>query len=195
MQTIHWQAAYAAAPKALRHCKRCGVTTAFASSGLFRMNAQKQTLDMWLIYKCEICGYTWNMTVHSRVKSRSFPPEQLDRFACNDPALAARYAADTALLRRNGAEVLPPEVLVTGGEVPPEQPCEIHLTSDFPLEARIGRLLCSKLQISHSRLARLLADGRLRCLSGQDPQRDKLARPVVLRLDPTAPAKGGSGME
>jgi len=69
------------------------------------VNAQKKTLDVWLIYRCSVCGATWNLTVLSRVAPRSLPPELLRGFQDNDPDLAARYASDRALLKKNGAEV------------------------------------------------------------------------------------------
>ena len=68
------------------------------------MNAQKKSLDVWLIYKCPVCGATWNLTVLSRVAPRLIPPELLQGFYDNDPDLAARYASDRALVKRNGAE-------------------------------------------------------------------------------------------
>ena len=80
------------APAAHSYCKHCKRKQPFICSGRFRVNAQKKSLDVWLIYKCLICGATWNLTVLSRVNPRAIPLELLQGFQDNDPELAARYA-------------------------------------------------------------------------------------------------------
>lgn len=104
MKKTYSGAQYPDAPAAVRYCKRCGVKTEFYSSGLFRMNAHQKNLDVWLIYKCSKCGTTWNMTVFTRVNPRSLSPELLEGFQNNDAEIALRYARDSALIKRNGAE-------------------------------------------------------------------------------------------
>lgn len=184
MKTVYWQAAYTGLPKAVRYCKKCAAKTAFVSSNLFRMNAQKRNLDVWLIYKCERCGCTWNMTVHTRIKPQDLPPEHLRGYEGNDPGLARQWAMNIPLLRQNGAEVELPDYEVTGEDVDIHLPCRIHITNRYPMEARLGSLLCGKLGTSRSRLAQLLEEGELCALSGQDLSKDKLTREVVIELIP-----------
>ena len=78
----------------------------FASSDLFRINANRKNLDVWLIYKCMKCNTTWNLTVLSRVTAGSIPQDLLTGFHENDIKLAKHYASDIALLKRNGAELV-----------------------------------------------------------------------------------------
>ena len=92
------------APTVIRHCRKCGTKSEYASTGSFRVNAQRKSLDVWLIYKCTKCNTTWNLTILSRVTPGAILPELLRGFHENDTDLAMTYATDKALLKRNGAE-------------------------------------------------------------------------------------------
>jgi len=89
----------------VKYCKKCKRKTLFDTSGLFRVNAHRKKLDVWLIYKCNKCKTTWNLTILKRVTPESIPPELLHGFHENDIELAERYASDAALIKRNGAEL------------------------------------------------------------------------------------------
>ena len=88
----------------VRYCKKCQTKTEFTSSGLFRVNANRKNLDVWLIYKCIKCNTTWNLTILSRITTGSIPQDLLDGFHENDIELAKHYASDVTLIKRNGAE-------------------------------------------------------------------------------------------
>ena len=92
------------APTVVRYCKKCNARTGFASSGMFRVNAQKKSLDVWLIYKCRKCNTKWNLTVMSRVAPGAISLEMLNGFHENDEKLAMQYATDTTLIKKNGAK-------------------------------------------------------------------------------------------
>ena len=91
-------------PTVIRYCRKCGIRTEFASTESFRVNAQRKSLDVWLIYKCIKCNTTWNLTVLSRVAPGTIPPEMLRGFHDNNTDLAMIYATDKTLIKRNGAE-------------------------------------------------------------------------------------------
>ncbi|MFR1637772.1 MAG: DUF1062 domain-containing protein, partial [Eggerthellaceae bacterium] len=103
MKTSIWRVEATAAPVALRPCGTCGADAEFAPTGLFRVNAQKKRLDVWLIYRCATCGSVWNSAVISRGRPGSIDREELERFTGNDPVMALWCALDVGLLRRNGA--------------------------------------------------------------------------------------------
>ncbi|MBL8709247.1 MAG: DUF1062 domain-containing protein [Rhodospirillaceae bacterium] len=75
-----------------RHCARCKTDRPFASSGRFRVNAQKKLIDIWLIWRCTTCDQTWNQSIHERRPVRSLPPAELDAFMGNDAGLAQHHA-------------------------------------------------------------------------------------------------------
>lgn len=64
----------------------------------------KKLLDIWSIYKCTRCDYTWNIALFSRLHVSKINRELLQRLLQNDAAMVHYYAADLATLKRNRAE-------------------------------------------------------------------------------------------
>lgn len=184
MQTIVWEVECLSCVKMRRYCKKCGVKTDFVSSGRFRVNANKKKLDVWLVYRCDVCGASWNLPVHERVNPSSLPKATLEGYLKNNPALARQYTMDAALLVRHGCEVRPPEIVVTGKDVPEGRPVQLVLQSAVPLPLRLDKLLRQKLGLSAKALEALLESGGIRLASGQDVRRQKLGRRahLVVRL-------------
>ncbi|MBN0473377.1 DUF1062 domain-containing protein, partial [Pseudomonas aeruginosa] len=60
--------------------------------------------DIWSIYKCTHCDYTWNIALFSRLHVSKINRELLQRLLQNDAAMVHYYAADLATLKRNRAE-------------------------------------------------------------------------------------------
>ncbi len=82
----------------------CNVKRDFAPSGAIRVNSQKKLLDIWSIYKCTRCDYTWNIALFSRLHVSKINRKLLQRLMQNDAAMVHYYAADLATLKRNRAE-------------------------------------------------------------------------------------------
>ena len=182
MKQIKWTVEYTAAPTALRYCKHCGVKTTFASSGLFRVNAQQKALDVWLIFKCQHCDTTWNCTILSRANPASLPKDLLHGFHSNDPTLAMRYATDAALLKHNGAAPGVPELTLLGQDAAGETPVCIEPDAPWPAEYKAAAAIRQKLGLSRSQFDRLCESGRLTCLSGQNLKKCNLAGNFCLQL-------------
>ncbi|HDZ2013106.1 TPA: DUF1062 domain-containing protein [Klebsiella pneumoniae] len=87
-----------------KRCPACNVKRDFAPSGAIRVNSQKKLLDIWSIYKCTHCDYTWNIALFSRLHVSKINRELLQRLLQNDAAMVHYYAADLATLKRNRAE-------------------------------------------------------------------------------------------
>ena len=166
----------------VRYCKRCGGKTVFASSGLFRVNAQRKTLDVWLIFKCRNCETTWNLTVLSRVSPHSIAPDILRKFYENDEELAMRYAADVALIKRNGAEPGIPPVEILGEPVDLSESARIRLTAERPSAAKAAAAIRNKLGLSRKRFEEMCDSGKLVCTSGQDLKRCTLTGTILLEI-------------
>lgn len=184
MKTIDWKVFLLHPPAAARYCKRCGKRTEFIPSGLFRVNAQKKDMDVWLIYKCAVCDTTWNLTVHSRVNPRSLPPGALNGYMGNEAEYVLRCAVDTALIRRNGAEPGLPEVELIGADVTPHEPVELHIAAEQPLEIRPAALLRKKLGLTRSAYDRMLTHGQIVCVSGHDLTACRLCGEMVIQIHP-----------
>lgn len=88
-----------------KRCPSCGVKRNFTPSGAFRVNSQKKVLDVWSIYKCTHCDYTWNITLFSRLHVSKINRELCQRLMANDADTVNDFAYDRATLKRNNAEL------------------------------------------------------------------------------------------
>lgn len=148
-----------AAPVALRPCGTCGADAEFASTGLFRVNAQKKRLDVWLIYRCATCGSVWNSAVISRGRPGSIDREELERFTGNDPVMALWCALDVGLLRRNGARRGKVAFVVEGDRPAGGEDCRVEIDGGDLAGLRLAEVLRAKLGVSRSGLERLVEAG------------------------------------
>ena len=75
----------------IRNCPGCGVKTNYRNTKRFRVNANGNRLDVWLIYQCEKCKHTLNLTVYERQKAASIPKDEYQLFLNNDEEAAEKY--------------------------------------------------------------------------------------------------------
>ena len=184
MRTITWKVTLTSPPPVLRYCKKCGQKTEYRSSGLFRLNAQKKALDIWLIYKCIHCDTTWNEEIYSRIRPQSLPPELLNRFQCNEETLAFQYASDAERLRRAGAELGEPEYEVTGEMFSLDEPVLLKICGEPAASVKISALLRSRLSLSNREYEALITSGRIKSLTGDNLKKCRLNREITLVYTP-----------
>lgn len=100
----------------VRNCSGCGQKSHFVNTKKFRVNANGGKADVWLIYQCENCRHTLNLTIYERLKVSSIPEEEYKCFLDNDEKLAEKYGKDIQFFRKNRAEVdferLPYEIVL-----------------------------------------------------------------------------------
>lgn len=89
----------------IRNCSGCGKKSYFKNTERFRVNANGNKVDVWLIYQCEKCKHTFNLTIYERRKVSSLPEKEYKRFLSNDKQLAEMYGRDYQLFKRNKVEV------------------------------------------------------------------------------------------
>lgn len=92
--------------KVYHRCGGCGKKQEFVNSGKFRVNANGNCIDVWLIYRCKKCKHTWNLTIYERIKPSKLDPETYELFLANDEELAIQYGNDICFLRKNNAELM-----------------------------------------------------------------------------------------
>ena len=90
----------------IHRCRGCGKKMPFVSTRRFRVNANKNKLDVWLIYQCRKCRHTLNIPIYARVPPQKIPKELYEGFLANDEALACQYGADAALFKRNHLQIM-----------------------------------------------------------------------------------------
>lgn len=91
--------------KIIRNCSGCGSKSTYVNTGHFRVNANGNQVDIWLIYQCEKCKHTYNLTIHERIKPSEIPAGQYLKYMENDEELAYLCGNDRQLLGRNRAEI------------------------------------------------------------------------------------------
>lgn len=91
--------------RVIRSCSKCGRKTQFVNTKKFRINANGNKLDVWLIYQCEECKHTLNLAIYERQKTSSIPKEEYQRFLDNDERLAEMYGKSLQLFRKNKADI------------------------------------------------------------------------------------------
>ncbi|HOP11557.1 MAG TPA: DUF1062 domain-containing protein [Oscillospiraceae bacterium] len=144
-------------PKVLRNCPKCGVVRKFACSNNFRVNANGRNIDVWLIYKCEDCDSTWNMTVLSRVKPEQIEKSLYTAFAKNNADTARKYAFDKSLLSHNHAVTDCSELRYTlEKQVIEDENNTIEMTCEYDFGLRLDRAVSEGLGISRTHAKSLL---------------------------------------
>ena len=68
----------------IRNCSGCGKKTSFKNTKKFRVNANGNILDIWLIYQCVECKHTLNLAIYERKKASSITKEEYQCFLDND---------------------------------------------------------------------------------------------------------------
>ena len=89
----------------IRGCPKCGRKTHFKNTKKFRVNANGNKLDVWLIYQCEECRHTLNLAIYERKKASSIPKDEYHSFLDNNEQLAEMYGKDMQLFRKNKADI------------------------------------------------------------------------------------------
>ncbi|TDB83130.1 DUF1062 domain-containing protein [Actinomadura sp. KC216] len=153
---LSWAVRSVRLPLLSLRCLECGATTSTAERRMFRVNANKKLLDVWLLADCVRCGATTKIAVHERVPVRSV--DRLRAFEDNDPRLVERVLLDPRVARRNrftldwdGAWHL------DAPEVPPldaDWPVCVEVAFEAPVPLRPDRLIGRGLGLSRSAIER-----------------------------------------
>lgn len=91
--------------KVIRGCPKCGRKTHFRNTKKFRVNANGNKLDVWLIYQCEKCKHTLNLAIYERQKASFISEKEYQCFLSNDEQLAEMYGKNIQLFRKNKADI------------------------------------------------------------------------------------------
>ena len=89
----------------LRKCPKCGCKMRFINTNNFRVNANGNLIDIWLIYQCEKCKHSYNLTIYERVKPSTIERKDYEDFLSNNITLALKYGKDKSMFDKNRAEI------------------------------------------------------------------------------------------
>ncbi|WP_445496516.1 DUF1062 domain-containing protein [Photorhabdus sp. SF281] len=170
----------------LKRCPGCEVKKEFYPAGTFRVNAQKKVLDVWSIYKCEKCDYTWNIDIFSRVNVNKLDGDLYERFLHNDQDEIRRYAFDYRILAKNRAELGDsPDFIIEGKELrdlAQTQAVQITIQLEYPIPIRLISILTKKFLLSRSRVTKLVDQGAIQGVTTVELNK-KLKRDITLSIN------------
>ena len=153
--------------KIRKNCAGCGSKQIFVSTGNFRINANGNLLDVWLIYQCEKCKHTLNIPIYERVRAHKLSKEEYQAFLENNLKLAHQYGKDKAIFSRNHLEIawdlLECELIPIKTEIFDIQKdlINVFIQNPFEIPIREDKLLAEILSLSRSQVKKLLKEQRI----------------------------------
>lgn len=166
----------------IRNCSGCGTKAIYESTGNFRVNANGNQLDVWLIYQCTKCKHTYNLPIYERVKPSDIEPKLYQKFLKNDEDTAFRYGLRKDVFIQNKAEIIWDDmeyeiqfVETTKSKTYNQDPSEMEWRIDdtgreekkviihnpFTLKVREDKLAAEILSISRSNAKKMIKNGQL----------------------------------
>jgi len=163
--------------KIIRKCATCHKKNRFYNSKRFRVNANGNKIDVWLIYSCEKCKHTLNLSIHERKAPDQIAPTEYQRFMENDEELAEEYGKSKGFFSNNKAEidwedlsyVFQPshhksthgnDESIHEGKVT-ESVKRILIINEYNLHLRMDKIASEVLQISRSQLKKKIKEEKI----------------------------------
>jgi len=165
LNKYQWELVPQNLPIVKRSCPKCNEKTNYINSEKFRINANKNSIDVWLIYKCEKCKSTWNMTIYERIKPCNISKQEYNKFLSNDRELAREYAFNSSIYSKNKAEVFLDDISyrVVQRKLEAyyikENELVIEIICKYPIDLRVDKLLSDILEISRSKIKGMIEKG------------------------------------
>lgn len=149
-----------------KRCPACNTKRDFIPSGAFRMNSQKKMLDVWSIYKCLHCDYTWNISLFSRLPVSRMDRELYARIAANDANAVLAFSHDRRVLRRNNAELSGMADFIVHEHWPLTlrrgQMVRVSIRLQVPFQVSLQAIIKKQLRLSSGELKRRITAGNIR---------------------------------
>lgn len=150
----------------LKNCQGCGCKSSYVNTGNYRVNANGNRVDVWLIYQCEKCKHTYNLTIHERTRPSELDSEDYGKYLANDRTLAMQQGMDKNILANNQVEIdwdnLSYELYPLSETA--QQSSGIIIQNPYNLRIRMDKVLPVILQMSRSRVKNLMKQGAITSL-------------------------------
>lgn len=150
--------------KVIRNCGKCGCKSTYVNTNNFRINANGNRVDVWLIYQCQKCKHTYNLTIYERIRPADIKKEY-DRFLKNDLALAVEYGNKKELFTKNKAEIDRESItyhLTTADSKKLERAEAIHIYNPYEIKLRVDKILSEILSLNRKQIKQLIEDGKIK---------------------------------
>lgn len=162
--------------KIIRGCPGCGCKQTFSCKDRFRVNANGNRLDVWLIYGCGKCGHTYNLPVYERISPSKISEREYSRFLSNDQQEVFAIGTNKAVFIKNKIEIawnLCAYEIVPAIDNQPNlqnvhylenEDIQIKLYNPFDVPVRTDKIVANLLQITRNAAKRLLWNGHVSVL-------------------------------
>lgn len=160
----------------IRNCSGCGKKSSYRNTKRFRVNANGNRLDVWLIYQCKKCKHTYNLAIYEREKVSSLPEKEYLRLLDNDEQLAEMYGRNYQLFKRNRAEIDLESISYQYARLKGisdgtnrEHPVEIMIHNPCGIKIRPEKQIAEVLSLSRSQVKKMteLGDITVQVISSQ----------------------------
>ena len=152
----------------IRNCSKCGKKTYYKNTKKFRVNANGNKLDVWLIYQCEECKHTLNISIYERQKVSSIPNQEYQCFLNNDEQFAEMYGKNVQLFRKNKADIDFEKINYdfvklheTVEYSDSEEQIVVAINNPYQLKIRPEKQIAEILGLSRSQVKNLLEKGKM----------------------------------
>lgn len=165
LKEYQWELVPESLPVVKRNCPKCKIKTNYMNTEKFRVNANKNNIDIWLIYQCEKCKSTYNMTIYERINPYDITKNEYERFLANDKKLAKEYGFNIGIHNLNKAELILENIQYDVIKREKDEYCAneneiaIDIYCKYPIELRVDKLLCDNFSISRSKIKNMYEKG------------------------------------
>lgn len=187
--TYKWRIIPSSQPEVIRSCPKCGNHTTYESTGCFRVNANQNNIDVWLIYQCNKCKSTWNLEILSRTNSNTIDKELYRKYLGNDPDLARCYAFDVPTHSRNKSTLCYDHITyeILGDSInlkELQEKIEIEVVCDYPLGIRLDKILSKQLDTTREHVKKLGNTGQIIGIGIKDISKAKVKTGSIIHIQP-----------
>lgn len=177
----------------IRNCS-CGGKTLYINTNNFRVNANGNRIDIWLIYQCKKCKHTYNLSIYEREKVNNIPVDCYKRFLENDVELARKYGMDKSLFAKNKAEIdwssITYELTNTVSEInTPDEKMKyqagdyIRIRNPYGLKIRIDKIIAPIFSITRSQVKKLIDCGIIKVYNNDSSTIEIYVREDIASID------------
>lgn len=166
VKNFTWEVRPTSTPLFKRKCSKCRSSNLYYCSNKFRLNSQKKSIDVWLIYRCVKCDNTCNMTILSRTKPELINKELFQKFSMNDENTAWQYAFDPETIRKNSMEldysnieyeIIHEDIMLEDISNMEEELIEFEIKANINLNLKLTSVIRRCFTISLNQLEKLLS--------------------------------------
>lgn len=159
-----WEVSPTNTPLLKKSCTQCD-SKQFYCSEKFRINTQKKSIDIWLIYRCIKCDNTYNLAIFSRTRAIAIDNILFNKFQNNNIELAWKYAFSEEIRRKNKVQAETDTVtyVVKYARIPNDELLSLNKKTitfevDYPFnfQLKLSSLIRTCLNLSSKQLEQLI---------------------------------------